>query len=495
MAGPTKLVDAKEALQVIDFGLLSIRQTTQGIRKALGKEVRRDQQATQKKQGFLRRLFDNARKKDAEKLVEAQKPKSFLSTASANIMGAGENFLERVLKAAGIFLVGYLVAKLPIIIKKIEEVVEWIKSVAGFIKPFVDGVVGISRTIASTVGEWITGIKKNNDWTKDGDAVESKMKELNESVETLNKDWITLQDKIKQDIEKAEKDGRASVEGLDQETQDTVEATDNRSSQIIDLQEKRDSGELSDEQYIIEVNKIYEQRVDNDTDQMSNFSTDKEQPIVGSGLSTQEKIAALEVQLKDMPIGSQPWLTGERRGIVNQIKELKAEQELTLKKTNTTGSSTNENVVVNNNKDDSKVVTREMTKEDWVAYRNKRAKRYNNSSNVGVKVKLINMINTANSRLGLPHIEPPPNKSKEFLAHKVPLITNDLKIDGILKSDANLKSVTGKTIEIPIDTNEVAINNGSKTTVVNNGSDGNGGTVVISQNPISQLSKFNRHFT
>lgn len=490
MAGPTKLIDAKDALQTISFGLLSIRQTTQGIRKALGKEVRRDKKATQKKQGFLRRLFDNARKKDAEKLIEAKKPKSFLSTASANIMSAGSSFFERILKAAGIFLVGYLAAKLPIIIKKIQEVVDWVKNVAGFLKPFVDGVLSVSRTIANTVSEWITGIKKDNNWTEDGDAVEAKMKELNESVETLNKDWLTLQDKIKLDIEKAEKEGRESVEGLDQETQDTVEATDNRSSQIIDLQEKRDSGELNDEQYLIELNKIYNQTMDNETSTMQNFDANEGETIVASS-RTQDRIDALQVQLKDMPVGSQGWLTGKRRTILNEIKELEQQRELELASTNSSSSTNSNDTII---KDGAQVVTREMTKEDWVTYRNKRAKTYNNSNNVDVKVRMINMVNKANYELGLPNITTPSLKSKEFLAHKVPIITNDLKVDGILKSDASLKSVSGRTIEIPIDTNEIAINNGSKTTVVNNGS-GSGQVVVIAENPLKQLTKYNRHFT
>ncbi len=493
MAGPTKLIDAKDALQTISFGLLSIRQTTQGIRKALGKEVRRDKKATQNKQGFLRRLFDNARKKDAEKLIEAKKPKSFLSTASANIMSAGSSFFERILKAAGIFLVGYLTAKLPIIIKKIQEVVDWVRNVAGFLKPFVDGVLSVSRTIANTVGEWITGIKKDNNWTKDGDAVEAKMKELNESVETLNKDWLTLQEKIKLDIEKAEKEGRESVEGLDQETQDTVEATDSRSSQIIDLQEKRDSGELNDEQYLIELDKIYNQTMDNEVSTMQNFDANKgDSNLLIAGLPVGEKLTKEQMKIIGISKGM------SESNYMNLSPKVRAmyEEQLGNQELATTNSSTatnSDDTVIKDNAKEGNF--REMKKEDWVAYRNKRAKTYNKSNNVDVKVKLINMINKANDNLGLPNIDVDPRNKKEFLAHKVPILTNDLKVDGILKSDANLKSGNGRTIEIPIDTKEIAINNGNnKTTVVNNGS-GSGQVVVIAENPLKQLTKYNRHFT
>ena len=35
-------IKTKEAFQVIDFGLLAIRETTQGIRKSLGRELIRN---------------------------------------------------------------------------------------------------------------------------------------------------------------------------------------------------------------------------------------------------------------------------------------------------------------------------------------------------------------------------------------------------------------------------------------------------------------------
>ena len=41
----SKLIPTKEAFQVVDFGLSSIRQTTHGIRKALGKDIRRARKA------------------------------------------------------------------------------------------------------------------------------------------------------------------------------------------------------------------------------------------------------------------------------------------------------------------------------------------------------------------------------------------------------------------------------------------------------------------
>ena len=38
-----KLAPSKDELKVVDFGLLAIRQTTQGIRKSLGTSIRKNE--------------------------------------------------------------------------------------------------------------------------------------------------------------------------------------------------------------------------------------------------------------------------------------------------------------------------------------------------------------------------------------------------------------------------------------------------------------------
>ena len=66
------LMPTKDQALEIGAGILAIRETTQGIRKSLGKEVKRDKAASKKKQGFLRRMFARKKKADAEKMIEAR---------------------------------------------------------------------------------------------------------------------------------------------------------------------------------------------------------------------------------------------------------------------------------------------------------------------------------------------------------------------------------------------------------------------------------------
>jgi len=74
----------------IGFGILAIRETTQGIRKALGKEIKRDKKATKKKEGFLRRLFTKKKKAESEKLIEAKKPKNLIGKGVGAVAAAAK---------------------------------------------------------------------------------------------------------------------------------------------------------------------------------------------------------------------------------------------------------------------------------------------------------------------------------------------------------------------------------------------------------------------
>ena len=55
-----KLAPTKDELKVVDFGLLAIRQTTQGIRKSLGTSIRKNEKRDDLKETLDRRRIDAA---------------------------------------------------------------------------------------------------------------------------------------------------------------------------------------------------------------------------------------------------------------------------------------------------------------------------------------------------------------------------------------------------------------------------------------------------
>ena len=174
------LMPTKDQVLEIGAGILAIRETTQGIRKSLGKEVKRDKAASEKKQGFLRRMFVRKKQQDAEKMIEAKKKKNFMGKGVTAVASAGKSFVERLFGAAGALLVGFLVVNLPKIIEEIRKLVEWLQSIKEWFDGFIDKVTGVSEVIINTVKEWISNIKETFGFEDKKDEIEKQIEKYGE---------------------------------------------------------------------------------------------------------------------------------------------------------------------------------------------------------------------------------------------------------------------------------------------------------------------------
>ena len=122
-----KLIPSNEALNIVEYGLLSLRQTTQGIRKSLGQDIRKDKVREAQKNRLNVQQFDAVQKKDAEKIVEAKQSNNFIKGGVNNIMRGAKSIFQGLLSAAGWILLDYLVQKLPeiiIIVNKVTRIVQ-----------------------------------------------------------------------------------------------------------------------------------------------------------------------------------------------------------------------------------------------------------------------------------------------------------------------------------------------------------------------------------
>ena len=181
-----KLIPAKDALKVVSFGLASIRETTHGIRKSLGKDIRRARKAKVDKRNFFQRAWDAARKKNTEGLIESKQKKSFIGGSVESISQGKDGFFNKVVKAVGWLLIGYLGQKIPQLIENIKKVFAVIQSLSKFIGTFVGDVINIGKTLVGLIGEFVKQIKEFN---FDKAAIEQKFKEFTGSIDTLGKNW------------------------------------------------------------------------------------------------------------------------------------------------------------------------------------------------------------------------------------------------------------------------------------------------------------------
>ena len=490
---PTK----DQALE-IGAGILAIRETTQGIRKSLGKEVKRDKAASKKKQGFLRRMFARKKKADAEKMIEAKKKKNFMGKGVTAVASAGKSFVERLFGAAGALLVGFLVVNLPKIIKEVEKIVDWLKSVKEWVDDFVDKVKKVSDVIINTVKEWISNIKEMFGFEEKKDEIEKQMEEGKKVAETLEKDWNADQEKIKKDIEDAKKEGERIVDGLPKSDQEVVEESNARVNEITALQEQRDSGKITQQQYEAEVDKLY---------QNENIGDSKESQILSNQIDRNELSPSEFFGTNEFGDGG----TSDTNEEINTDLE-KLDDKINLDSTNEKKDLSLQNNGEVNFVSTSKDTSTENNEEPKVVVYHKFGSTVRFKPGEGVdgltkeeaKERFLELHQKHPNFTGDEEFD---YRALEIVLHdKFKVNTSAVQVEAseefiknmkknYLPDEMNLISPTGgKTIVVPIDTSQSGINkNGTK--VISSGSEeGTTAVVEISANPIKKINQFNRHF-
>ncbi len=495
------LMPTKDQVLEIGAGILAIRETTQGIRKSLGKEVKRDKAASEKKQGFLRRMFARKKKADAEKMIEAKKKKNFMGKGVTAVAAAGKSFVERLFGAAGALLVGFLVVNLPKIIEEVKKIVEWLQSVKDWVDNFVDKVTEVSDVIINTVKEWISNIKEMFGFEEKKDEIEKQMEEGKKVAETLEKDWNADQERIKKDIEEAKREGERIVDGLPKSDQEVVEESNARVNEIKALQEQRDSGKITQQQYEAEVDKLYENE---------NIGDSKESQILSNQIDRNELSPSEFFGTNQYGDDS----TGEGEEEINTDLE-KLDDNVNLEGTNT---NENKDLSLQNNGGVNFVSTNNSGTENGeeqpkeVVYHKPGMSMKFSPPGIGVdgltkEEAKTRFLELHNKHPDLNFDEEHEYQALEIVLHdKFNVNTTSLQVEGpadFIKSikarypndEMNLISPTGgKTIVVPVDTSQSGINkNGTK--VISSGSEeGTTAVVEISTNPIKKINQFNRHF-
>lgn len=182
-----KLIPSNEALNIVDFGLLSLRQTTQGIRKSLGQDIRKDKIREAEKRKLNVQQFDAVQKKDAEKIVEAKQSDNFIKGGINNIMRGAKSIFQGLLSAAGWILLDYIVQKLP-------EIVAIVNKVTRIVQKLWDAVQQTWKNIQTTFKEIKDVFRQFSENIKNWDFLDSEGKlkkefdDFTSSADRLNSD-------------------------------------------------------------------------------------------------------------------------------------------------------------------------------------------------------------------------------------------------------------------------------------------------------------------
>jgi murein DD-endopeptidase MepM/ murein hydrolase activator NlpD len=178
-----KLIPSNEAINIVEYGLLSLRQTTQGIRKSLGQDIRKDKIREAEKNKLNVQQFDAVQKKDAEKIVEAKQSNNFIKGGVNNIMRGAKSIFQGLLSAAGWILLDYLVQKLPEIIVIVNKVTRIVKKLWDAVQETWKNLQTTFKEIGDVFRQFVDNIKSWDFLDKEG----KLKKEFNEFTDSANK--------------------------------------------------------------------------------------------------------------------------------------------------------------------------------------------------------------------------------------------------------------------------------------------------------------------
>jgi septal ring factor EnvC (AmiA/AmiB activator) len=269
-----KLVPTSETFKTIDFGLLAIRQTTQGLRKSLGKNLRADKQRDQQKAALDARIIDSKKKRDAEKITEKRTPAKFIKGGMRKAVAKSKSIFEGLLTAAGYLVLDWLLANLPKVIAVINDVTDFVKSFVKTVTTAFENFVKLLKELKDvfvTFGKMVADLdfsekrreelkKEFDDFVKQG----GKLKDdLVSGFEETSGALEDLKTQSRAEVNEARKQlGMAPLE--DDDTPTTLEQKSEEDTRILNelssLRRQLDAGEIDREEYARAVNKALEKK-------------------------------------------------------------------------------------------------------------------------------------------------------------------------------------------------------------------------------------------
>ena len=142
-----------QSLSNVSKSLSAAFKSSNIVSRTTNKNIRDSRKLIRRDASFFNRRLQNIRRKDREDMIEASSsvgPSNFLQK---NIFRSTKGFLGRILDFFGILLIGWAINTLPSIIKKIGQLIGFIKRVVGIFTGFLSGVFGIFSRIGGAIAE------------------------------------------------------------------------------------------------------------------------------------------------------------------------------------------------------------------------------------------------------------------------------------------------------------------------------------------------------
>ena len=183
-----KLIPTKEAFEIFSFGLFSIEETAAGIKSSLTNKVEAKAAAGAEKKIEMQKLLDTKEKQEDEKLLEAKPKADKTENFGDKIKKSTGGFFKRLMTVIAALLGGWLLDKLPKIIKAVTNFIDMSKKIFGHVMDFVGSIMTVSKELGDVANQFIA------DYEKDGikaalfksDELKKEMADLDKAIRGVN---------------------------------------------------------------------------------------------------------------------------------------------------------------------------------------------------------------------------------------------------------------------------------------------------------------------
>ena len=192
-----KLIPQKELISTVSFGIIAVRQSTQAMRQSLGSKIRARKASIAKSVIDSKKLLDKKKKDDREKFIESS-PSSASKKPDKKKNKKG-SFVDRLLNAIGLLILGFLLDKLPKIIEEVKKVIKSITTFVEKLQEFADGIWSVLTKIGDVIKSAWENIKNFDLEDKEG-KLRSDLKALSKELKNEKNMAIVAFEKIKKSI-------------------------------------------------------------------------------------------------------------------------------------------------------------------------------------------------------------------------------------------------------------------------------------------------------
>ena len=175
-----KLIPNKEVFSTISFGVIAIRQTSQGLRKAMGAKIRARKSQINTRNIDRQKLLDSQKKDEKERVLEA-KPLKTTGGVSQALKKKKGGFFDNLLEVIGQLIIGFLLDKLPEIVKFIEDLIAKVNRVITYVNELMQGIVKIFKEIGDVIKAVWNNLKQF-DFTDKSGQIRKEFGELSDEL-------------------------------------------------------------------------------------------------------------------------------------------------------------------------------------------------------------------------------------------------------------------------------------------------------------------------